>query len=339
MNEIIEQDRAIASLAAASAGNRRHHALIFSGPRGVGKFTSAVNYASSLLKIPEGEHFRFADLHIIKKEDVAWSQNPSLQKKKQTNIPLDLLREKMIGGKTSDDKICGAPVFMTPSVGSEKVFIIDEAELIDETGQNALLSTLEEPPPRTTIILVTCREDLLLQTILSRCQFICFSPLNGKQMSAWAHKTISGVNPEDLVWAIDFSCGSPGVTLDAINTGLPQLGQSLSLFLSLEKTADYTSAYLKINSFVEDSVEKRISDNPQASKNAVNRWAVELVLHMFGMSVRTLINSGRSNQGVLAASIISDIEKQLTSNISTKVLLESLCARWQHASIGDSVFA
>ncbi len=132
MNEIIGQDRAIASLAAASAGNRRHHALIFSGPRGVGKFTSAVNYASSLLKIPEGEHFRFADLHIIKKEDVAWSQNPSLQKKKQTNIPLDLLREKMIGGKTSDDKICGAPVFMTPSVGSEKVFIIDEAELIVE---------------------------------------------------------------------------------------------------------------------------------------------------------------------------------------------------------------
>jgi DNA polymerase-3 subunit delta' len=338
VNTVIGQDKALASLDAASAENRRHHALVFSGPRGVGKFTSAVNYAISLLKIPNEEYLGFPDLHIIQKEDATWSQNPQLQKRKQTNIPLDLLRERMIGGKASDDKVYGAPVFKTPTVGGEKVFIIDEAELIDETGQNALLSTLEEPPLGTTIILVTCREDLLLQTVKSRCQFVCFAPLDNEDMSIWAEDALSGVDQKDVLWAIGFSCGSPGLALDAINTGLPQLGRSLFSFLSCEGGVDYTGALLKINSFVESTVLNKLTENNQASKAAVGRWAVELILLMFGNAARLMIQSEQVGRGVVLSDVISDIERQLSTNVSTKVLLESLAARWQHVSVGDSVF-
>ncbi|HCA40005.1 MAG TPA: DNA polymerase III subunit delta', partial [Phycisphaerales bacterium] len=58
--------------------------------------------------------------------------------------------------------------YRTPSLAPAKVFIIDEAERLDLPGQNALLKTLEEPPPSTYLFLVTSRPERLLPTIWSR---------------------------------------------------------------------------------------------------------------------------------------------------------------------------
>ena len=62
--------------------------------------------------------------------------------------------------------------------GVRKVGLIDQAELLTPDAQNALLKTLEEPPGRTTLILVATRADALLATIRSRCQCIRFAPLD-----------------------------------------------------------------------------------------------------------------------------------------------------------------
>ena len=92
----------------------------------------------------------------------------------------------MIGGRTSDGKQHDSSAYKTPVSGDKKGFIIDEAELLDESGQNALLKTLEEPPLGTFIILVTSRDDALLQTIKSRCQLVYFSPLSNQKLSPHA---------------------------------------------------------------------------------------------------------------------------------------------------------
>lgn len=328
----------MASLRSSISEDRGHHALIFCGPRGIGKCTAAVKYASELLNISDELPERFPDLHIIRKEDVAWSQNPSLQRRKQTNIPIDLLRERMIGGKASDGVFYDAVVFKTPTLGRKKVFIVDEAELLDEAGQNALLKTLEEPPSGTTVILVTCREDLLLPTIQSRCQRIFFSPLDESSMETWAEGLVHEMDAVDFSWAIEFSCGSPGLLLDATTTGLPSLYASMSSFLSLDNCEDYTGHASKIISFVDDTVTTKLSENPLASKNALNRWAVALVLQMFGNASRSLTRSRRVADGIMTAAIVANVERQLSTNISTKVLLESLAARWATLSVGDSVF-
>ena len=335
---ILGQEAAMTSLRSSIHKDRGHHALIFCGPRGTGKCTAAVNYASELLNISREMPERFPDLHVIRKEDVVWSQNPSLQRRKQTNIPIDLLRERMIGGRASDGVFYDAVVFKTPTIGRKKVFIVDEAELLDEAGQNALLKTLEEPPAGTTIILVTCREDLLLPTIQSRCQCICFSPLDESSMATWVDGLVHDMGASDLSWAVDFSCGSPGLLLDATTTGLPSLYGSISSFLSLENCEDYTGYSSKIISFIDDIVTAKLSENPLASKNAVNRWAVELVLQMFGNASRVLTRGGGVEDGILAAAIVADVERQLSTNISTRVLLESLAARWSVLCVGDSVF-
>ncbi|MDP7004663.1 MAG: hypothetical protein QF718_00420 [Phycisphaerales bacterium] len=339
MNSVIGQSRAIKTLVDSFKNDTRHHAWIFSGPRGVGKCTTAILFAESVLGDDLDSTKSHNDLHIIRKEDVSWAQNPALQRKKQTNIPLDLLRERMIGGMSSDGKQHDSIAYKTPVVGKEKFFIIDEAELLDEAGQNALLKTLEEPPLGTTIILVTCREDLLLPTIQSRCQQLSFSPLSESDMQKWSDESNLDASSSNLLWSLRFSNGSPGIVCEAIESGLPDLSDSLQSFLTLNNSGDYTNATEKIILFIESNVSRWIKENPNTSKEAANRRALNLVLLLFGESVRQSIrNNQEPNDAFLATGIIVDIEKQLTTNISIKVLVESLCARWSNLCVGDALF-
>lgn len=336
MEEIIGQKSAVDTLLRSVEGDRRHHAFIFAGPLGVGKFTTAIAFAEMLLAGSGTNQSAHPDLHVIKKEDIAWSKNPLLRKRKQTNIPLDLLRERMIGGKTSDDTTHDAIAYKTPMFGNEKVFIIDEAELLDESGQNALLKTLEEPPAGTTIVLVTCREDLLLPTVRSRCQVVVFSPLDGAAMKQWSSSANINTPAEDLSFAMHYSSGSPGVTEDAIDSGLPELARSISTFLELSPTSDYTTAVDSIHAYLTNSVDVQLKENPLASKEAANRKAAQRIFMLFGQSVSSMVRGDRQDEGIVAAGILVDVERQLSTNISIKVLLESLAARWSHLCRGDA---
>jgi DNA polymerase-3 subunit delta' len=337
VKSIVGQNKAVQTLGRALNNHRRHHAWIFSGPMGVGKCTTAKKFGLSLLGEEHSGNTKHQDLHIVCKEDVVWSNNPSLQKRKQTNIPLDLLRERIIGGVTSDGKYHDSVAFKTPTKGRHKVFIIDEAELLDETGQNALLKTLEEPPPETTLILVTSREDLLLPTVRSRCQPVPFSPLDDRSMKQWSSGCGIRATPEDFSWSVLFSGGSPGLVCEAIDTGLPGLADSISGFLSLRGGGGYVDVHTKLFGFIEANVATWIKQNPNTSKEAANRRAMCLVLRMFSLSVQQLIRGQREVEGVGLAGILVDIEQQLSTNISMKVLIESLAARWAHGCVGDAL--
>lgn len=69
-----------------------------------------------------------------------------------------------------------------PYEGKARVFIIDEADKINDSSANALLKILEEPPPTSHLILITSRPAMLLPTIRSRCQMVRFSPVSAKEI-------------------------------------------------------------------------------------------------------------------------------------------------------------
>ena len=69
-----------------------------------------------------------------------------------------------------------------PFEGKARVFLIDEADKLNDSSANALLKVLEEPPPTSHIILITSRPAMLLETIRSRCQMIRFSPLTPSEI-------------------------------------------------------------------------------------------------------------------------------------------------------------
>ena len=308
--------------------SRCPHAFVIAGPRGVGKFSFVLSLARGLLKTTEEAH---PDLHVIKKEDVIWSSNPALQRKKQTNIPVDLLRERMIGGTTSDGSKHGAAVYRTPVLGNKKIFIIDEAELLDESGQNSLLKILEEPPEDTVIFLVTSREDRLLQTVLSRRHPYSFGPLSADEMHAWVEQ--SDKRGAECDWLCEWSCGSPGVYEEGERVGVVSLYEELSAFLKDPKTVETVWVVSRIHEFLNNRQEVVLAENPNASKEAVNRGGVELVLRLFEWQSKQFLHKDKLDQntciGVLCSEMISDIEQQSYANISTKVLVESLVVRWK----------
>ena len=158
-------------------------------------------------------------------------------------------------------------------------------------------------------------------------------------MKTWAQGALAGVPAEDVNFAISFSCGSPGIASEAIISSLPELAGSISSFLELHHTGDYTTAAEAIISHVSSSVEAHLKEIPLASKESANRGAAQRVLMLFGRSVRTMVRGDRQDEGIIAAGILSDVEGQLSTNISIKVLLESLAARWSHLCRGDAVLA
>src|SRR6185369_4404001 len=71
-----------------------------------------------------------------------------------------------------------------PFEGKARVFLIDEADKLNDASANALLKVLEEPPKTSHLILITARPAMLLPTILSRCQMIRFSPLTPAEIES-----------------------------------------------------------------------------------------------------------------------------------------------------------
>ena len=69
-----------------------------------------------------------------------------------------------------------------PYEGKARVFLIDDADKLNDSSANALLKVLEEPPHTSHIVLLTSRPDMLLPTIRSRCQMIRFSPLTAAEI-------------------------------------------------------------------------------------------------------------------------------------------------------------
>lgn len=166
------QERALATLRRALDRGRLAHALIFAGPGGIGKRTTARALATALFckNDPGLGCGACDDCHLLET-----GGHPDL-------FVEDLERareERATASKLSIDQMrrVRAQLSMRGVRSDKKVGIIDQAELLTTDAQNALLKTLEEPPGQTTLILVTTNADALLSTIRSRCQCIPFAPL------------------------------------------------------------------------------------------------------------------------------------------------------------------
>jgi DNA polymerase-3 subunit delta' len=170
---IVGNPAALARLRALAAGGRPAHAYLFSGPDGVGKRSAAEAFVRALGAEPR-VIARPPDRHEILIAQIR-----------------DLIRELSL---TAD---------------RPRGMIIDEAERMSEEAMNALLKTLEEPPPRTVLILVSSAPERLLPTVRSRCQKILFFPLSEDEIVRYARGTL-GLGEEDARILAVLADGSVG---------------------------------------------------------------------------------------------------------------------------------
>lgn len=156
-DEVVGQEPVADTLKRAIDRNRTAHAYLFCGTRGVGKTSMARIFARALNASPESQDeasiLRGEDLDVI---EIDGASNNSVQ--------------------DARDLISNASVL--PARAPYKIYIIDEVHMLSTAAFNALLKTMEEPPPHVKFILCTTEPHKVLPTIQSRCQRFDFRPIS-----------------------------------------------------------------------------------------------------------------------------------------------------------------
>ncbi|MBL0934094.1 MAG: DNA polymerase III subunit delta' [Rhizobiaceae bacterium] len=189
-------------LARAYRTGKFHHALILSGPRGIGKATFAFRLAYHLLANPCPDEapstLARPDTASTLFRLMAQGAHPSL---------LHLTRpaaDRGAGFKSAvtvdEVRRVGRFLSMTSHDGGYRVVIVDAADDMNRNAANALLKSLEEPPPRTLFLLVVHSIGRMLPTIRSRCQLLKLKPLASDDLLAALRAVSPGSEevPDDL---------------------------------------------------------------------------------------------------------------------------------------------
>jgi len=169
--DLVGQEPIIRTLKNALSTDSLAHAYLFTGPRGTGKTSTArllaktincehpvngepCNQCQQCREITSGNSFNVIEIDAASNRGIDSIRD---------------LREK---------------VMMPPSVGKYKVYVLDEAHMLTTEAFNALLKTLEEPPPYAIFVMATTDVHKMLPTVLSRCQRFDFKRITTRQIVA-----------------------------------------------------------------------------------------------------------------------------------------------------------
>ena len=275
---IVGQDRAIAALQRALQADRVAHAYLFAGYEGVGKMTTAVEFAKALVCDSESDdacdgcpacqkvlHGTHPDVHYVGPEGPG------------RVIPIKLLRDRDTGEGLLKD------LALTPNEGAHKVALIDDAHTMtggQAEAANCLLKTLEEPPPQSVLILVTPRPDQLPETVVSRCQMIRFAPLEfGVVEHALEER---GVTEDAARLLAQSSGGSLGQALNmAGERELPHARRRLlDVLIGLEESniIESAAAFSSIVAELAASRAEEAGTNVRTESRSMAEWLLDLAV-------------------------------------------------------------
>lgn len=181
--QIIGHERAVAMLANAVATAQPSHAYLFHGPPHIGKRTVAQRLAQGLVCAAPGEAAPCGNCRPCQLARAG--HHPDI-------VMLDMEAQRQLLGekeasstfKVETMRQMQGDLSRRPVEARWKILILPEVERMTDAAANAFLKTLEEPPPYVVLLLTTRDRDLLLPTILSRCQGVPLRPLPIAQIEA-----------------------------------------------------------------------------------------------------------------------------------------------------------
>jgi DNA polymerase III subunit gamma/tau len=242
-DEVVGQEHVKDVLRPALERGRIGHAYLFSGPRGVGKTTTARLIAMTVN----------CEMAGVKPCGTCDSCKSVIAGRHPDVLEIDAASNNSV----DDVRDLREKVALQPMRGDKKVYILDEAHMMSKSAFNALLKTLEEPPSHAVFVLATTEPERLPPTILSRCQHYRFRRLSSEEIAGKLLKTATaeGVNPSPqalnlIARAADgamrdgesllerlLSSGEPNLTLEMVEgaLGLPPQDRVEALAFALAR--------------------------------------------------------------------------------------------------------
>ena len=210
--EVVGQSGVVSTLENAITQGRLHHAYLFSGTRGVGKTTLARLYARALncVKGPTTQPCSSCDpcREIASGSSMDVIEIDGASNRKVEDV--DPLREA---------------ARYAPARDRHKIFIIDEVHMLSETAFNALLKTLEEPPPRIVFLFATTEPEEVPDTIMSRCLHLACRRIAKNEIASALQRTAKAEGIEGSAEAFDLIAG---LAAGSMRDGLSLLDQVLA---------------------------------------------------------------------------------------------------------------
>ena len=323
LDDIFGQDDAVKVLRAGLEQDRLPHGMIFAGPVGVGKGTTAAAVAAALLcatervAIPCGkckacEHSaenKHPDYHVAHRTLIRLTK----EDQKARDLSIDVVRDYLI-----------APASRTSVMGRGKVFVAEEADLMNTEAQNALLKTLEEPQGRTLLILLTDQPDALLPTIRSRCRMIRFGHLGRELVQREMEKR--GVSEADAADAARYADGSLGLSLRWVEDGVLAGARELEVMVEqLLNGRRIDGMPIWMRDRAKAYSDKQLKRDPKASADQSTREGVTLYLGIMARLLRTRLwmepDPGTKIALCDAIEAVAQAENHIDSNVGVPLAL------------------
>ncbi len=301
LKDIFCQEKAISAIQHSFAGDKVAHAYIFAGPNGIGKFTTAREFAKLLLcKNPvemdnltdscgncascqafdAGSH---PDFEYVYKELVKFTKDGK-DKDTPIDFPIDVVQEFIL------DK-----VNQRPALSTRRVFVLTETEKLNNISQNCLLKVLEEPPAYCCIILICTRPDKLLPTIRSRCQILRFGPIDEERIIEKLHQP--GLGEKQIKFFARLTDGSLGLagTYSQLETAEADIYKTKTDIVNALANFEYKNALELAETIQKQS--KEIASvwtklAPATSANDIKRKSTVIILQITISALRDAMLAG-----------------------------------------------
>ncbi len=290
---------------------RTAHAYVFIGPEGIGKCLFARMLAQCLFceRVPDDRLDACGACHACKQ--VRAGTHPDLLAvacpEGKRELPIALIAGP--DGRRGQEGLCH-DLALHPMSAPRRIAIIDDADAMNEESANALLKTLEEPPPGSILFLISPSLDALLPTIRSRCQPVHFAPLAAADVAALTL---------DLGWETDRSAaesvaamsnGSLGTVRRLLDPQLRQLRDRLHEHLAAPEMKPLAATDAILSALDE------IAGDTAAQRESAT-WVVQFAVELYRQALRELPDDvDPEDADVLAAQLdrclLADLHLQQT---------------------------
>ncbi len=197
-SDIYGNKAVIQNLKNAKKFDRVAHCYMLSGEEGLGKRTIAKAFAKSLVCEAGGDMPCGKCASCIQVENENHPDVIFVKHEKPTVFSVDDIREGL-----------NKSIVIRPYKSERKIYILDEAELLNAQAQNAMLKTIEEPPEYAVILILTSNREVFLPTILSRCVELSLQPVRDEEVATYLTKNGFDIS-ENKDEVLRFAAGNIG---------------------------------------------------------------------------------------------------------------------------------